>query len=370
MKKKNFLLSFVFLSTLLLVLSACNKEQDEPLPYKADSLQLPTELANYSDVDFPEGFQLHGIDQLHGVTDEVATIGRVLFYDTKLSVNNKVSCGSCHKQEFAFADPVATSTGFDGRQTTRNAQSIINCFTKKSFFWDSRVRDLGKMVLEPIGNHIEMGLEELDELEVKLASTDYYPPLFTAAYGSPEITKEKIADGLEQFLLAMVSIDSKHDRAGGEFNLDFSKLTPSELSGAEIFWGRGSCGDCHGGKDLRGWGDEDIANIGLDIEYTDQGMGEGAFQVPSLRNVALTAPYMHDGRFESLRDVINHYNEGIQDHPNLDFRLRGTNGWDPNGPPRRLNLSDEDIEDLIALLNTFTDETFITDEKFSDPFTR
>lgn len=370
MKKKNLLLSFTFLAALVFVFTACQQEEEPNLPYKNEVLNLPSELANYADVEFPEEFALQGMDRLTGVTDEVATIGRVLFYDTKLSVNNKISCGSCHKQEFAFSDPVAGSLGFDGQTTPRNAQSIVNCFSKKSFFWDSRVEDLEDMVLKPISNHIEMGLEEMDELEIKLASTDYYPALFEAAYGSREITKEKIADGLSQFLLAMVSVDAKFDKNGGTFGLDLNKFTASEVAGFEVFWGRGRCADCHGGSSMRGWNDEDVANIGLDVEYADNGMGEGRFQVPSLRNIALTAPYMHDGRFATLRDVINHYSRGIQDHPSLDFRLRGSDGWDPTGEPTRMNLSEEDIQNLIAFLHTFTDEKLVTAEKFSDPFVR
>lgn len=368
MEKKNLLLSFTFLAALVFVFTACNKDEEPDLPYKNEVLNLPAELANYSDVDFPPSFVQQGMNSLSGVTDEVATIGRVLFYDTKLSVNNKISCASCHKQEFAFSDPVAGSLGFDGQTTPRNAQSIVNCFSKKSFFWDSRVKDLEDMVLKPIGNHIEMGLEEMDELAVKLASTSYYPDLFEAAYGSREVTKDKIADGLSQFLLALVSVDSKFDEGGGDFGLDPSKFTASEMAGFQVFWGRGRCADCHSGSSMRGWNDEDVANIGLDINYADQGMGEGRFQVPSLRNIALTAPYMHDGRFATLRDVVNHYSQGIQDHPNLDFRLRGSDGWDPTGEPTRMDLTEEEIENLIAFLNTFTDENLVTAAKFSDPF--
>ena len=372
MKKKNLFLSFTFLFALLVVFTACNKEAEQDLPYKNNNLKLPTEVAEYRVTELPQSFQnqIGNTEILENISNEVATIGRVLFYDTKLSVNNLVSCGSCHKQEFAFSDPVAGSIGFDGAETPRNAQSIVNCFTKKSFFWDGRVRNLNEMVLKPIGNHIEMGLEELDELEVKLANTDYYPALFEAAYGSSEITKEKIADGLTQFLNALVSIDSKFDKAGGEFFFNQEGFTASELAGAELFWGRARCADCHSGVNMRGWNDEDVANIGLDVEYKDQGIENGHFLVPSLRNVALTAPYMHDGRFASLRDVVNHYNKGIQDHPQLDSRLRGEFGWDPTGDPTVLNLSDKQVDDLVAFLNTFTDEVLIADTKFSDPFVR
>ncbi len=372
MKKKNLIVSFTFLCALLVVFTACNKEADQDLPYKNNNLKLPTEVADYKVAELPQGFQNQFVNtqSLDAISNEVATIGRVLFYDTKLSVNNLVSCGSCHKQEFAFSDPVAASIGFDGGETPRNAQSIVNCFTKKTFFWDGRVTGLNEMVLEPIGNHIEMGLEELDELEVKLANTDYYPALFNAAYGSPDITKERIADGLTQFLNALVSIDSKFDKAGGEFFVTSEDFTASEASGAELFWGKARCADCHSGVNMRGWNDEDVANIGLDVEYEDNGMGNGNFLVPSLRNVALTAPYMHDGRFANLREVVNHYNKGIQDHPHLDSRLRGDFGWDPTGDPTVLNLNEEEVDNIVAFLNTFTDEVLITDPKFSDPFVR
>ena len=353
-----------FLSLLVLFLfSSCQKDIDTlPLPATAQ-LKLPATPYNYADPDMRESLKPLFTSALSGVTDDGATLGRVLFYDTKLSFNNKVSCGSCHHQEKAFCDPVQFSTGINGQKTTRNTPPIMNVGLSNKFFWDQRADNLEDMVLMPVRNHIEMGLERMDYLEAKLGVVDYYRPLFENAFGSPEVTEERIADALAQFLRSMVSVHAKSDD-------HFDELGEQEREGFEIFWGEGRCANCHNGVNFSGgWSHTDQANIGLEMEYTDKGMGEfavdmeGVFKVPSLRNVALTAPYMHDGRFKTLEEVVEHYSSGIQNHPNLDFRLR-----DWNSETLQLNLSEEEKAALVAFLHTLTDEEFITAKRFSNPF--
>ena len=196
--------------------------------------------------------------------------------------------------------------------------------------------------------------------------------LFTDAFGDSEVTEDRIAIAMAQFVSSMISGNSKFDRANEGVQV-FSQV---EEMGRNVFFGEGRCYQCHSGLDFNvrggffgGWGPS-RANIGLDEEYMDNGFGvfdpniEGEFKIPTLRNIAKTAPYMHDGRFASLRDVVNHYNENIADHPNLAFELRDWN----TSAPARLGLDESQVNALIKFLETLTDEGFLGDSKFADPF--
>ena len=343
------------------------------------------------------------------MNDHIPTLGRVLFYDRQLSVNNSVSCSSCHKQSLAFADNVAFSKGFDNRLTTRNSMPIQNLlafnggffegdssrrfmvdpalsnFAPASFsglFWDGRERILETMVLKPIGNHVEMGISDMSVLNQKLASIPYYQDLFNKAYGSSEVTTEKIGKALSSFLLSITSNNTKADLANSEFTIDSSVkpgsdnnsgpiLSPIESRGKDLFMTVYDCNACHQVQNPHGYiMAGTFANIGLDVQYQDNGLqavtkraaDAGKFKIPSLRNVALTAPYMHDGRFETLDDVLNHYSEGIANNPNLDTRLK------KDGQPMSLQIPQHDRDAIIAFLNTLTDHQMISDVKFSNPF--
>lgn len=377
MKKNYFsLTSLTFLVTVCLLVSSC--KPDEPLPYKVDSPNLPETSFQYEDPVIPLHLQeVVQQEKLDVITNAGATLGRVLFYDKKLSINNSVSCASCHKQEAGFADPDRFSVGFEGRKTTRNSPSIVNTASQASFFWDSRTKNLEDLIRQPILNHIEMGMESLTELEEKLSMVSYYPDLFEQAFGSSEITDERIASAMTQFINSIISSNSKVDQVTART----TNLSLREDQGERIFFGYGRCYLCHSGPDFRampqgfgqpGSSNENWANIGLDSTYTDNGIGRGGsdsllngvFKVPSLRNVALTAPYMHDGRFETLEEVLEHYSSEVKSNPGLDSRL-----WQgSSGIPRRLNFSDEDKEALILYLKTLTDTDLIADQKFSDPF--
>ena len=305
------------------------------------------------------------------ITDNGATLGRVLFYDPQLSLNNSVSCASCHHQENAFADPRQFSVGFGGKKTPRNSMAILNAGLNHNLFWDSRVSSVFDLVLQPVQNHIEMGMESIDDLEAKLSNVDYYRPLFEKAFGDSYITGERIASALTQFVTAITTGDSKFDRV---MEGNFNSLNELESLGMNLFFStQTQCSGCHSGSNLSApdfpggeYGAPEVkgsANIGLDLSFNDQGTGEGRFRIPSLRNIAVTGPYMHDGRFSTLEEVIDHYNEGVNAHPALDDKLK-----DDRGLPIRMNLNTLEKKALVAFLNTLTDEKLLTEDKFSNPF--
>jgi cytochrome c peroxidase len=305
------------------------------------------------------------------VTNAGATLGRVLFYDPQLSLNNAVACASCHKQEIAFSDDAAGSKGFGGKVTPRNSMSIVNPALNNNLFWDSRSSSVADLVSKPIQNHIEMGMENMSDLVNKLQKVDYYPDLFLQAFGNSQITEPAITNALAQFVCSMSSADSKFDH--GQTN-NFANYSSLEKLGQQLFFStKTNCSQCHAGAnfaapDFPGGGYSQptvkgTANVGLDLVYTDQGKSDGQFRIPSLRNIALTAPYMHDGRFNSLMEVVEHYNSGIKLHNKLDVKLK-----DANGHPQRLNLDEIEKRALVAFLGTLTDEVLTKDEKFSNPF--
>ena len=325
-------------------------------------MNLPTVALNYANDDFPDHFStVAGFDNTpvdNPVTDNGATLGRVLFYDTKLSLNNTVSCGTCHIQSQAFSDGKIKSPGFEGNESTRNTLSIVNPRFSTTLTWTGQNISLEEQVLQPINNHLEMGLENLDHLAAKLQKVDYYPALFDKAFGTTEITHDLVAKALAQFLRSMKCSQSKYDQG---FNNDFANLTAQEKMGKELFESADNgCANCHRSVNFY-YGSE--SNIGLAMNYEDQGKGNGEFRIPSLRNVGITAPYMHDGSMATLEEVIDHYNDGVQPHPYLDWRLK-----DANGEPKKLNLTSVEKDALVAFLKTLTDEDFITNEKWSSPF--
>ncbi|HTV75615.1 MAG TPA: MbnP family protein, partial [Candidatus Baltobacteraceae bacterium] len=297
------------------------------------------------------------------LTVEGVSLGSRLFFDRRLSANNSESCATCHNPHFAFSQPRRFSRGADGDIGTRNAMTLENLAWKSSFFWDGRATTLREQVLQPIQNPIEMN-EPLTNAVAKIAADRDYHRLFANAFGSPEITSDKIARALEQFLLVQVSFNSKFDRVmNGQ-----EKFTDEEARGYVLFnteydpyhgqYGA-DCFHCHGGPLFQS---RDFANNGLDSTFPDLGRynvtkragDEGKFAVPSLRNVAVTAPYMHDGRFWTLEEVIEHYCTGMKRSATLDPNLA-------KHPDGGVPLSDSDKKALVAFLKT------LTDEKFSQP---
>jgi cytochrome c peroxidase len=393
MKKNTFIaLGFAALAGIAI---SCQQDNSN-LTYVADSLKLPATALNYK---LPSKAEANGVNftdnAANPITNDAATLGRVLFYDKKLSLNNEVACASCHHQANAFADNVALSTGFNGQKTTRNASTITNAILEKGLFWDMRSPNLEDLATRPVRNHIEMGIEDMDKLVVKLAKIPYYTDLFQKAYGSTDISSDRISKSIAQFIGSMVTYNSKFDQ--GKKN-NYVNFTKPEKDGMDLFMRQLHCNNCHGGDNLNTALDgEHTANIGLDAVYSDNGIGastgsrtkNGFFKVPSLRNVALTAPYMHDGRFATLEKVINHYDNGIANHENLFPTLRtftwpgnggsattgGAYGWGNTTPTvtatvNTLALTAKDKTDLLAFLKTLTDESLVKDERFSDPFAR
>ena len=361
---------------MLLLMASCMKNKDilaKRVP------QLPATPYSYiSDVVIPPGNPwgngtVDNTPPNNQTTNAGATLGRVLFYERLFSLNNSISCSSCHKQQYAFSDNVDFSNGFDGGKTLRNALPVFNQQVNSAFFWDGRAATLEGQSLMPVKNHIEMGMENLSNLAIKLKSVTYYPALFKNAFGSEDITANKIADALAQFMRSMRSFNSKFDVGG---SCGFSNFSDKEREGMQIF-SQSRCNNCHGGQNLSGNFQSDWANTGLDVVSTDKGKGaitgfaeqNGVFRVPSLRNIGLTAPYMHDGRYKTLDEVIDHYAGGIQPSPNLDFRLTNM-GWgiDTSRTPVQLNLTATQKESLKAFLLTLNDYQFTSDPKFSDPF--
>ena len=399
---------FFVLIVLIAFLGACKKddiEDDGPVYLgpsefsEADmailntSLNLSRQTFNYANPDLPKHIANEELSDMDNTpadnltTDMGATLGRVLFYDVKLSVNNTISCSSCHQQAHAFSDPDRFSSGFDGGKTRRNSMSLVNVryYENGRFGWDEKARSLEEFVLFPIKDHVEMGME-LSDLETKLATVDYYPVLFRNAFGDETITADRIAKALAQFVRSIFSYNSKFDegiRQAGYPEADdgmpmLPNYTPMEKLGQDIFYngvGETTCKYCH---ETAVFSIEEARNNGLDVTYADNGKGEvtgnsqhnAVFKIPSLRNVGLTAPYMHDGRFQTLEEVVEHYSSNVQPHPNLHPRLSTINNDDgPLGsPPARLSLSQTEKNALVAFLHTLTDPTLATEEKYSDPF--
>jgi cytochrome c peroxidase len=345
-------------------------------PSTQRTLRLPDTPFRYADLDLPAHFRSAAARRFDNtpadnpVTDHGATLGRVLFYDTRLSANNTVACGSCHLQSRAFATPERFSKGFEGKLTDRNAMSLVNLryYSRGRFFWDERARSLEDQVLMPIQSKIEMG-QDLTKLVEILAKDDKYPELFRKAFGDGEITQGRISRALAQFLRSLVSYQSKYDEGLAKVLFvrdDFENFTAQENRGKALFIRR--CATCHlpGGQNAHFIMNRPLNN-GLDADFknTDGGVGDqtligadlGRFKSPSLRNVEFTAPYMHDGRLATLEEVIEHYSRNVKPHPNVDGRVR-----------RPLNFSSADKAALVAFLKTLSDQKFLTDPKFADPF--
>jgi cytochrome c peroxidase len=339
---------------------------DSELPLPSDFRRSFEFFAPFWDTSAP------GVGGPGAPTDAGATLGRVLFYDKRLSITNTHSCSSCHQQAHNFAVAERFSIGVLGLPLSRNSMSLTNARYNlgMEYFIDQRVFLLENLVLQPIEEPMELG-QPIPMLVEKLAATDFYGPLFTAAFGTPEVTPERIRSALAQFVRSLISFSSRFDQAFHPMNPEdpinpAAVLTLEELRGEELFQNfhntGGSlpfaCGICHRtGAHLMDIPD----NNGLDVVSLDPGKA-GRFRTASLRNIAVSGPYMHDGRFATLREVIDHYDHGIQDSPQLSDIIRR----DGNVP--QMNLSESDKDALEAFLHTLTDPTFLNDPKFSDPF--
>lgn len=341
-------------------------------------------------------------------TDAGATLGRVLFYDKSLSSNQTISCASCHQQAFGFSDPLTQSVGFEGGLTRRHSMALGNAalYLPGKFFWDERAATLEDQVLQPIQDPVEMGLT-LPELEAVVSSKDFYPPLFEAVFGDPAINSDRISKALAQFVRSLVSANSRYDRARARVTdvLDpfpttestagaDDNFTTQENLGKDLFMRRNTngnsrpltCIDCHVSEAfVSPWrpgpaqnATSTTVNNGLDLPNAiDRGVRETTgniadsekFKMPSLRNIAVRPPYMHDGSLATLEEVVEHYSSGLQPHPNLQQPLLLVISEDPlELEAIQLDFTPEEKSALVAFLKTLTDDTLLTHEKYSDPF--
>ncbi|WP_162303641.1 cytochrome-c peroxidase [Hymenobacter sediminis] len=290
-------------------------------------------------------------------------LGKQLFYEVKLSRDGSVSCGSCHRQEAAFAQANQSfSRGVNNRLGVRNAPALQNLRWRHSLLWDGGVSNLEMLPLAPLTNPVEMD-ESLDNVLVKLNADATYSQRFAAVYGAGPITSQQFLRALAQFTASLTSANSRYDHyVHGERG---GTLSIQEVRGLQLF--RKSCAGCHA-TDL--FTDESFRNNGLDASFasdsgrahiTDTPRDRGKFKVPSLRNVAHTAPYMHDGRFATLGQVLAHYDHGVVASATLDPQLRQADGR--LGIP----LTAKQQKDLEAFLRTLTDTSFLSDPRLAKP---
>jgi cytochrome c peroxidase len=367
MNKYNLFKGVLFIFSFGIILQSCqkdNEEQSDLVTYDGTPYQLAI-----------GGFETPPIASDNELTVQGVKLGRMLFYEKKLSANQTQSCASCHRQEHAFVDTARFSEGIRGLKGHRNSMAIFNmAWNTNEFFWDGRANLLRHQSLMPIEDPLEMD-DSLPNVINKLKGEKTYRDQFTRAFGSEEINAEKISLALEQFMNSIVSVNSRYDKAEqGLLQLDsieergkflfFAEFNPGfpNLSGAD-------CAHCHSSINFSNNrylnnaldSDADMTDMGR-MNVTNNPSDKGKFKVTSLRNIALTPPYMHDGRFKTLEEVVDHYDSGMKNSSTIDPTLIYplNNGG--------LQLSSDDKKALVAFLKTLTDDDLITNPAYSDPF--
>jgi len=315
----------------------------------------PSSLSNStSPAGFPKGTNRDQAPADNALTENRALLGKRLFYDPLLSRTNDVSCATCHQQAYGFSDPKPVSTGVDGRTGTRNAPSVANAAWGRSFFWDGRARTLEEQAAQPIENPLEMDLS-LSDAVARVAAEPSYLDGFQKAYGEAP-SEETLPKALASFVRTLVSGNSPYDR---HLRGDDSDFGPQRQRGEALFLSeKCECFHCHPGGALS---NEGYFNDGSYIAGGDTGRQQvsgrvgdiGKFKVPGLRNIALSAPYMHDGSIPSLEAVIEMYDAGGRGDPTTDPLIKP------------MSLTSEEKADLLEFLNSFTDPTFIEDPRFA-----
>lgn len=316
-------------------------------------------------LDVPSQFPEPDIPVDNPLTVEGVALGRSLFYDPILSLNDGQSCGSCHNQSFGFTDNGnRTSVGVEGIFGDRNSMAIMNLAWDRHFFWDGRSFSLEHQALEPVPNPIEMNISWPDALQ-KLNSHPEYPQRFKEAFGTEVIDSNMVTNAIAQFERTLISSESKYDK----YRRGEVQLSPLERQGEGLFFSeKADCFHCHNWPIFNSG---DFHNNGLQQPIIDRGRAEvtgnpadaGKFKAPSLRNIAVTGPYMHDGRFNTLEEVVEFYNSGVnQNSPTVDPVMVKSNRV--NGS---LGLTAQDKQALVAFLRTLTDSTYLNNPDFSNP---
>jgi cytochrome c peroxidase len=342
------------------ILWACKKEKVgyHPTPYV---------------LEIPSHFPAMPIPADNPMTIEGVELGRKLFYETKLSLDNSISCASCHAPQNAFSDSAQFSKGVNGTLGNRQSMALINLGWQTFFFWDGRAKTLEEQILQPVPNPIEMH-QSWEKAVQKLDAEIDYKNDFFKAFGEVGITKEKVSKAIAQFLRTMISGNSRYDimykiENGIPLNSSDKQITitPEEWGGYDIFksLNGADCFHCHNGPLMQV---KKFSNNGLDAVFTDVGREEvtgnvndrGRFKVPTLRNIALSAPYMHDGRFKTLDEVIEHYSSGVVVSPSIDPLIEYANQGG-------VQLDAEQKMLVKTFLNTLTDYQFINNPKFQKP---
>ncbi len=291
------------------------------------------------------------------LTEEKIELGRALFYDPILSKNNTISCASCHSQYTAFTHvDHALSHGIEDRIGTRNSPALMNLAWQKTFMWDGAINHLDMQALGPISNHLEMD-EKIENVVMKLQKSEIYPSLFSDAFGDSIITGEHTLKAISQFMLTLVSKDSKYDSVMRKQAV----FTSQETNGYKLF--QKNCGNCHK-EPLFTNGEFENNGLSVDTLLNDIGrMGVSKkpgdslkFKVPTLRNIEFSMPYMHDGRFKKLKQVLDHYTDGMQNSKTLSPHLQ-----------KGIKLNPNEKVDLIAFMLTLTDKKFLFNSNYSYP---
>ena len=358
-------ISFLILTSLLFLIACKGDDEDVTPPATFDNTPYVLNHGNLPAPDLPQDNKL---------TEQGVLLGKMLFYDKKLSKDLTQACADCHRQPDGFSDSTRFSLGVEELPGRRQAMPVFNmAWHSNEFFWDGRAPLLRDQSLKPIQDPLEMN-ETLENVIAKLSAEQMYKDQFIRAFGDESITEERMALAMEQFMLSIVSYDSKYDK----FLAGDLVLTDSEERGRALFFQEfnpffpdqsgADCSHCHGGANFE---NDRYMNNGLDTDgdFTDTGREEvtedpndrAKFKVPSLRNVQYTAPYMHDGRFQTLEEVVNHYNSEVKSSTTVDPAIATT-------IDTGLMLSDQDKMDLVNFLKTLSDDTFLANEEYKSPF--
>ena len=349
--------TWFYIFSFLLLMSCSSSEEETYVPV-AHQLEIP-QLFKDKLID-------PVIPNSNPLTEEGIALGKKLFFDKILSGDGTQSCASCHQPEKAFTDNLQFSEGIEGRKGFRNAMPLFNlAWNFDEFFaWDGKDFTLENQAFEPVTNPLEMNAN-WKEIEIRLNNHATYPDLFQKAFGISKIDSTHVVKAIAQFERTLISGNSKFDK----YLLGEATLTPEEENGFNVFMdeAKGDCFHCHGSNNNPLWTDNQFHNNGLDATFTDLGLGaisgdpadNGKFKTPSIRNLAFTAPYMHDGRFATLEEVINHYSEGLKPSSTIDPLIKKVNEGG-------VKLSEKDKTDLKAFLLTLSDTEFVSNPRFKE----